>query len=234
MKLGALLATVLLTVRVAAALNVVTESAIHQAAQAFVQAELAGKVDPQEHIEIHARWQGDIALDREGATEVKIRRISSRPFRGPTVVRAEILVDGETQRTLTLTVDTRFNRKVLVTTRSLRREQSFSSDMVEWVERDITDLEDGFFTDFAELADLQVKRPIGFDRILTHRHVEKIPVVRRGDEVVLVVATSHLRISTQGMALQDGAVGKRIRVRNQDSGKVVQGEILDRQTVRVR
>ncbi len=217
----------------AAAQNLVTEKAIHQVVEAFVRAELEGKTDPQERFEINTRWQGDISLGVAGPAEIAIRRISAHPFHGPTVVRAEIQVDGETQRALTVTVDTRFFREVLVTTRSIRRGEVFSADMVEQVERDITSEKHGFYTDIDALDGLQARRPMGFDRIITNRYVEEIPVVERGDEVLLIAETANLRISAQGIALQSGGVGKRIRVRNQDSGKIVKGEILDSGTIKV-
>ena len=213
--------------------NLVSEQAVHQAVKRFVRAELEGWVEPQQRFEIFTRWQGDIELGVGGDVEISVRRISVQPFHGPTVVRVELQVAGETRRALTVTVDTRFFKEVLVTTRGIRRGEDFRADMFELIERDITAEKDGYFTDFEALAGLQAKRPLGFDRILTHRYVEKVPVVHRGDEVQLVVVTGNMRISTLGIALQDGGLGTRIRVRNVDSGKILQGEIVDSTTLKV-
>ena len=233
MKMSVLLAASWLIATGAEALTLVTEKEIHQATAEFVRGELEGAVDPLERFEIRTRWQGVISLPVEGPAEVEIDRISARPFRGPTVVRAEVRVGGETHRVLTITVDTRFFRHVLVAARSIRRGEAIAADMVELTERDVTSIKDGFFTDLAELAGYQAKRPLGFDRVVTRSHVEAVPVVRRGDAVLLLVASANLQISAAGTALQDGSVGRRIRVKNQDSGKVLWGEVMNSRTVRI-
>ena len=233
MKLSTVGAIIILTGAGVAAQNLVSEQVIHRAVERFVHAELEGRVDRQKRFEINTRWQGDVELGIQGDVEIAVRRISVNPFHGPTMVRVELQVEGETRRALTVTVDTRFFKEVLVTTRGIRRGEDFTLDMFELIERDITEEKDGYYTDFAELTDLQAKRPLGFDRILAYRYVEKVPVVHRGDEVQLVVQAGNMQISTLGVALQDGGVGTRIRVRNLDSGKILRGEILDSRTLKV-
>ena len=69
--------------------------------------------------------------------------------------------------------------------------------------------------------------------VLTRNHVEFIPVIHRGDEVVLVARSNMLAVSARGEAMQEGGIGERIRVKNSDSGKVVYGQIVDASTIRV-
>ena len=122
------------------------------------------------------RWQGPLALDGTGPIELAVRRLSSRPFRGPVVVRLEAKVGGRTQRSLNATVDTRHYRKVLVAGRGLRRGEEVEPDLVDWAERDITDQKAGYFTDVAALEGMRMRRPMSLGQILTHRHIEKQPL----------------------------------------------------------
>ena len=215
-------------------LAVVEEGEIHRAVEDFVRDRLEGKLADGERLDVHARWQGKVLLARSGVVDLKVRPLSSEPFRGPTMVRLEVLVDGATQKVLTVTADVRFYRPVLVTTRSVRRGTILYDDgSVELVERDVTAARHGFFTDMAELEGLRARRPIGFGDVVSRRHVEEIPVVERGDDVLMTLTTAHMQISTAGVALQDGAVGSRIRVKNLDSGRIVYGEVLDADTVRL-
>jgi flagellar basal body P-ring formation protein FlgA len=50
-------------------------------------------------------------------------------------------------------------------------------------------------------------------------------VIRNGAEVTMVYIDGALTITTVGAAMQDGAIGDLIKVRNQDSGVTVQGRI---------
>ena len=132
---------------------------------------------------------------------------------------------------MSVTADVRFFCSVLVASRTVRRGEDLTAAMFETAERDVTSLKSGFYVDVAELDNLRARRTVGVRGVLTHKHAEKIPVVQRGDGVALVIQMENLRISTVGVALQDGGIGERIRVRNQDSGKVIYGEVLDQQTV---
>ena len=230
--IGSVLIAVLLTAAAAAA-DTVTAKAIHQAMDRFVRSELEGEMEEGERVEVNTRWQHDIELEAKGAAEVQLRRLSSRPLRGPTVLRATVLLDGKIQREMSVTADIRFFRPVLVASRSVRRGENLTAGMFEVAERDITSLKNGFYADVAELDNLRARRTVAVKNVLTHKHVEKVPVVQKGEQVVLVAQMENLRISTVGIALQDGGVGVRIRVRNQDSGKVIYGEVLDQQTVKV-
>jgi len=232
MKLGLILA-VALWAAAASAAEVVTEAAIHRAVENFVRAALQERLEEGERVKVHTRWQGDVPLEGSGDVEVAVRRLSARPLSGPTVMRVALVVDGKTQREMGITADVRFFRRVLVASRMVRRGEPLAAELVERAERDVTMMKHGFYTDTAELVDLRTRRAVGLGDVLTPRHTEKIPVVRRGDEIALVAETPNLRISTTGVALQDGGMGERIRVRNQDSGKVVYGEVVDPQTIKV-
>ena len=57
--------------------------------------------------------------------------------------------------------------------------------------------------------------------------------VRRGDVVQLLAESDHLKISTRGIAKEDGCPGERIRISNLRSRKIVYGQIIDARTARV-
>jgi flagella basal body P-ring formation protein FlgA len=183
--------------------------------------------------EIDARWQGDILLDEPGQVEFEIRRLSSRPFRGPVVLRLELYVDGSLEKAMAVTVDCRYYREVVVATQAFRRENLIEPVGLVVEERDITRLKHGWFSHVDDLLDLRAARPIGAGEVISQRHVEQIPVVHRGDEVTLEARSANMQLLAVGEALQDGGVGERIRVRNVDTRKVVIGEIVDGGTIRV-
>ena len=214
-------------------LTAIPEKAIHGIIETYVRERLASDDEAiaANRIEVHTRWQGDIVVEATGEVELKVRPLSQRPFRGPTVVRVEICVDGITERTISATVDTRLYQRVAVTTRAIRRGATFDPTSIELSERDITTLRHGYYTKIEDLNLLQVARPIGFGDVVSHRHAKRVPIVNRGDEVVLNVASRNMVLSTIGIALQDGSSGTRIRVKNPDSGKILYGLVREDGTV---
>ena len=208
---------------------VVPQDIIRSVVTNYVREQLANDVnlDPDVRIEIDVRWKQDVLLEKPGVVDYHVRKLSNRPFRGPTVTRLEILVDDALVRTLAITVDTRLFRDVVVTARTLRRAELLEEGAVEIEERDITQLKHGFYTSLEELELIQSSRPIGAGDVITHRHAEPVPVIHRGDEIVMLVRSTHMSLEAVGEALQDGGIGEKIRVRNGESGKVVRGQIIE-------
>lgn len=224
--------------------SVIPEGVIRSAVEGYVRQQVEeataaqaadGAAGTEVRHEIGVRWQGDILLDEPAAVDFQVQRLSDRPFRGPTVVRVELRADGRLLRALTVTVDCRQFRDVVVARRAVRRGEELSAQgaglAVE--ERDVTGLKHGCFADLAELSGMRAARPVGAGDIVTAQHVEAVPVVHRGDDVVVALRTGTMSLLVTGIALEDGGAGARIRVRNVDSGKVVFAEVVDADTVRV-
>ena len=216
----------------ATAQNTIVAEDIAASVTAFVTQQLQGELAEDTRLEIETRWQGNVVV-ATGEPQIRVRRASSRPLRGPTVLRVGIDAGGQTQRAMSVTADIRHLRPVLVASRMLRRGEALTLDLVELVECDITQLRHGYFTDFEALGNMQTRRSVVAGDVLTRNHVEAIPVVHRGDEVELVARTNQLAVSALGQAMQDGGIGERIRVKNSDSGKILYGQIIDAATIQV-
>jgi len=208
-------------------------SDITKAVEVFVQQELEGSLGGEMRIEVNTRWQGIVELESAGEPQIRVRRGSSRPLRGPTVLRVGIDVDGQTLKTMSVTADIRYLRPVLVARYMLGRGEALEESMVEMAERDITTLRNGYFTELALLQDMQTRRSLAEGAVLTRNHVAAIPVVKRGAAVELVARTNRFSATALGEAMQDGGVGERIRVKNSDSGKILYGQILDAYTIQM-
>jgi flagella basal body P-ring formation protein FlgA len=121
-------------------------------------------------------------------------------------------VGGQTLKSMSVTADIRFLRPVLVASYMLSRGELLEESMFEMVERDITNLGNGYFTEPAQLQDVQTRRSLAAGAVLTRNHVSAIPVVKRGTAVELVARTKRFSATALGEAMQDGGVGERIRV----------------------
>lgn len=227
MQLGIFL--LLIAARAAFGFQLVSEDAIHDAVEEYVRSEIPA--EPGAELDVRVRWQGEVALDCDGPVGIQVRSISALPFRGQTMVRAALRCDGATRKSIAVTVDTRLNMEVLVAKRHIRRHEILSAEMVELAIRDITGVRGGYFTTFEGISNNRSKRPVALGAVLSADHVEQVPAIFRGDEVELVAVSSGIWVSASGVAIQDGSIGNRIRVRNRDSGRIVQGTVLNSGTV---
>lgn len=123
--------------------------------------------------------------------------------------------------------------KVVAAARPLARGDIINSGDVKLVERDLAQLQSGYFSDPDEVSGMEVTRTISLDAALTNNLVKSPLQVRRGQQVILVANSGGLEVRMSGEALADGAAGDRIKVRNLSSKRVVDGTVTSATTVLV-
>lgn len=84
-----------------------------------------------------------------------------------------------------------------------------------------------------ELGEYEVAKLLSPDRPLSWRDIAKIPNVRKGKVVDLIAEEAGMRIATKAIALENGVTSDFIKVRNLDSRKDLQAQILNENTVKV-
>lgn len=80
--------------------------------------------------------------------------------------------------------------------------------------------------DAKELIGKSPKRTISAMRPIRRDEVVNPPVIMKGDKIALMYHSGSMEIKTLGEALENGAGGDSIRVRNIDSHMVIQAEVL--------
>lgn len=123
---------------------------------------------------------------------------------------------------------------VVVVTRTVRRGERLQSGDLRLAERDTALLRDTVYREPERAMGMALRRTVRADQPLTGQSVTEPVLVERGDAVTIVAGNGQVRISHRGTALQDGALGKRIRVRNTRSERVVQGAVTAEGRVEVR
>ena len=92
----------------------------------------------------------------------------------------------------------------------------------------------GYFTHPDEVIGKQMRRSMGVGQALTRLAVLAPKLVSRGERVIVLAGLKGLEVRVEGTVLMDGAVGDRVRVRNERSQRVVEGTLAPDGTVRVR
>jgi len=112
-------------------------------------------------------------------------------------------------------------RAVLVTTQPLRRGDGIGATDVRSEERDITRLGYGYLDSLQQVSGRTLARALAKDAVLTPGALGGRSMVRAGDHVQMVARVDGIEVRADGVALGSGDNGARLRVRNENSGKVV-------------
>ena len=119
----------------------------------------------------------------------------------------------------------RLFRQVVVAQRPLARGAILEAQDIDWRERDVGTLTQGYLTEPEQALGSKLTRPVSIDQVLTPNHLERAPVVRKGDHVVISAGGASLSVRMPGEALQDGAIGEQVRVRNLSSQRIIKARI---------
>ncbi len=85
----------------------------------------------------------------------------------------------------------------------------------------------------SEVVGRRVRRPIGKDNTIKMDYLDTKEVIRRGDMVIIMAEKGGLKVTTKGIAKDNGSSGEMIRVENIRSGKVITGRVVEPGIVKV-
>ena len=125
------------------------------------------------------------------------------------------------------------SRVIAVAARTLAQGSIIARTDVRFEARDIARYRHGYFIEAGGLVGMQLTRTTTEGNAFTPTGLARQAIVRRGTRVVLLGRIPGMEIRAAGEALADGARGERVRVRNLESQRVVEGVVVEPGLVKV-
>jgi flagella basal body P-ring formation protein FlgA len=120
-----------------------------------------------------------------------------------------------------LTGDVAVSVPVVITTRPIRRGETFDASMLTLADQDLTQLRSLFYTDPAVVVGKEARRNLPASAVVVVSQLTEPVAVERGNKVQIVARRGSVEITSAGEALSDGRLGAQVRVRNLNSGRIV-------------
>lgn len=122
-------------------------------------------------------------------------------------------------------VDIEVYSEIVVASRTLRRGATISEADLNVQVINIARYGSGHVQDAQRIIGQEVTRSVNAGEAIKLSHVRPAQVVSKGDTVVIEVRGNMIAVAVNGEALENGHVGKQIRVRNNQSKRVVDGVV---------
>jgi len=122
-------------------------------------------------------------------------------------------------------VTVRVFEHVLTSVRPLARGEILSSSDVMMAEIDVSTVRTTYMHSADEAIGMELKRSVQANAPLVREALAAPVLIKRGDTVMITARTGSIEIRQQGVALQNGELGKQITVRNTNSDNVVQATV---------
>ncbi|MBA1146955.1 flagellar basal body P-ring formation protein FlgA [Ectothiorhodospiraceae bacterium WFHF3C12] len=123
--------------------------------------------------------------------------------------------------------------EVVVTRHPLSSGQRISAADLTMARKNTARLPYGYYERIEPVVGQAVRQPLAAGDVVRPATLAEPTLVQRGQELILVADTGSVQVSMSGVALENGARGERIRVRNTRSGRTVEGTVLDSHRVNV-
>ncbi|QJI44764.1 flagellar basal body P-ring formation protein FlgA [Pseudomonas sp. ADAK2] len=140
-------------------------------------------------------------------------------------VTVKVRCEGNSPWTVFVPAQVRLFRDVVTTTRPLKRAGIIEPGDVALRERDISLINQGYFTSVDQAIGQKLTRPTVGDQVITLVHLEQAEVVRKGDQVVITARSGTLSVRMPGEALSNGGLAEQIRVKNLNSMRVIKAQV---------
>jgi flagellar basal body P-ring formation protein FlgA len=123
---------------------------------------------------------------------------------------------------------------VIVLTRPVRRGEIITRQDLAIQKMDVSNARGDFVTQFEQVENKGAVRNLPNGVILGLRSVSEPPLIKRKDKVIISSGQSGFSVQMSGTALTDGAKGQVIKVKNESSGRVVSGTVIEAGVVLVK
>lgn len=135
---------------------------------------------------------------------------------------------------LNIPIEVREFVQVPVAKHALAAGTIISSQDVKMARANLSDIPVDSARNSQEIVGQAIKYPISHGEVFSRRKLSLPSMVERGSRVTLRYRTSLLEATASGIAMEEGALGQRIQVRNESSKKVITGEVLSEGLIEVR
>ena len=168
----------------------------------------------------------------DGMASIEVEMPGRINYAGMTSVIARCRVDGRICKSLNFTVRVRIYDVVLVAAHDLSYDKAISAADFRQDEI-IVDGRTDYIKDFSLIRNLVPSRMIRAGSPVTINMFRTAMVVVANQPVRLRIRYHGIEASAKGIAMSRGRVGEMIKVKNESSGKIITGRVVDEQTVEV-
>lgn len=200
---------------------------------------------------IEAHVVNELARNAEGRTEVSVGNIDNRLNLRPCAdEKLEVFnpyqnasgqgntmgircTEVENHWTIYVPVKITLYKSILMAKHPLIKGATLRDSDIYIAEFDVKKLKQGYFTDSKDLIGQVCKQNITGDTPLTPYNIELAKLIRKGEQITIVAGNNGLVISMAGIALNDGALGETVRVKNISSKRTIEAHVIDRKKVKV-
>lgn len=142
--------------------------------------------------------------------------------------------NAENKWSISISAVIKMYETVMVLSRPVERGDLITSQHLAVEKRDVSKLRGDFATQAEQVENKQAARYLPAGAILGLKSVTEPRLIKRGDKVIISTTQPAFAIRMNGAAMMDGTKGQRIRVKNENSGRIISATVIEEGLVAVK
>ncbi|MCK9623124.1 MAG: flagellar basal body P-ring formation protein FlgA, partial [Methylobacter sp.] len=123
---------------------------------------------------------------------------------------------------------------VIVLTRPVQRGEIITRQHLAIEKRDISKLRGDFVTQAEQIENKQAARYAPVGAILSLKSFIEPNLIKRRDKIIISTIQPAFTIRTNGIAMMDGTKGQLIKIKNENSGRIIDATVIESGLVLVK
>ena len=123
---------------------------------------------------------------------------------------------------------------VIVLTRPVQRGEIITRQHLAIEKRDVSKLRGDFVTQAEQVENKQATRYTPTGAILGLKSFIEPRLIKRGDKTIISAVQADFAIRMNGVAMMDGTKGQLIRIKNENSGRIINATVIESGLVSVK
>ena len=141
---------------------------------------------------------------------------------------------GKNNWSLFVPMSVQVYRNVVVANKPLARGTVIQQSDLILEKRNISAFSSQVFSGIESVVGMQLTRPVQIGMPINQNGVKQPIAIKRGNLVTLLAKNSSIEVRMEGLALSDGAIGSRIKIKNKRSNRVLEGTVKSSTVVEVK
>ena len=148
------------------------------------------------------------------------------PLNGGGNVSVQVACKGTASWTILVPALAKVYRSVAVASRTLQRGDIVNDSDLTTDIRDVSEFRLGFTLTPEAILGKEVKYSVNKGEAFRNSALDDPLVIKRGDTVAMEAATGGISVRTNGTAVTDGRMGQQIRVKNNQSTRIINAKVI--------
>jgi len=187
----------------------------------------------KDRLDVNVIYEGNTLLLPQGNVVLDCKLPGRKKRIGRVHFLCLVKMDGVTKKMLRLYADVKVTYDVYRLIRSFKMGHIIQPGDIELTQLKSDYLLRNIISDEKDIMGHKLIRNLEEGETLLAHMVQKVPMVKNGDRILIVANKGSLRVTAPGVIRQNGFKNDTVRVENLQSRKIILGTVIDSRTVQI-